>query len=249
MSKCAYIFIGISTLVGCADIPVNNTYQGTLNSNSNVTQRSNDQSLIEIARQLDDIQGQVSQIQGQTEDLIYQSQATQDRQRALYVDLDDRLQDLERSISALNSMNVVNEEEIIFGELPVPGGTDEENYQAAFELLKEQSYELASLSFIRFLAAYPGSSLIDNAQYWLSESYYASNQFEQALAQFSKVINEYPRSRKIPDALLKVGYCNFELGNWDQARLVLTKIQNEYPQSTVAKLAEQRLKVMNDRGL
>jgi len=249
MSKYAYIFIGISALVGCADIPVNNTYQGTLNSNSNVAQRSNDQSLIEIARQLDDIQGQVSQIQGQTEDLTYQSQATQDRQRTLYVDLDDRLQDLERSISALNSMNVVNKEEILFGELPIPGGTDEENYQAAFELLKEQNYELASLSFIRFLAAYPGSSLIDNAQYWLSESYYASNQFEQALAQFSKVINEYPRSRKIPDALLKVGYCNFELGNWDQARLILTKIQNEYPQSTVAKLAEQRLKVMNDRDL
>ena len=242
MSKCAYIFIGMSALAGCADIPVNNTYQDTLNSNSNVAQRSNDQSLIEIARQLDDIQGQVSQIQGQTEDLTYQSQATQDRQRALYVDLDDRLQDLERSISALNSMNVVNEEEIIFGELPIPGGTDEENYQAAFELLKEQNYELASLSFIRFLAAYPGSSLIDNAQYWLSESYYASNQFEQALAHFSKVINEYPRSRKIPDALLKVGYCNFELGNWDQARLVLTKIQNEYPQSTVAKISRATIK-------
>ena len=46
--------------------------------------------LIEIARQLDNIQEQVTQIQGQTEDLQYQSQATQDRQRALYVDLDDR---------------------------------------------------------------------------------------------------------------------------------------------------------------
>ena len=251
MLKIAYIIAGILVLAGCADILVNNPYQGqgVLNSNSSIAQRSSDQSLIEIVRQLDDIQSQVSRIQGQAEDLEYQSQATQDRQRTLYVDLDDRLQDLERSISALNSMNVVNEENIIFGELPVPGGTDEENYQAAFELLKEQNYELASLSFIRFLTAYPGSGLIDNAQYWLSESYYASNQFEQALAQFSKVINEYPRSRKIPDALLKIGYCNFELGNWDQARLVLTKIQNEYPQSTVAKLAEQRLKVMNDRGL
>ena len=246
MLRHAFIIIGTLIAGGCADLPVNDNYQS---ENSNIMQRSNDQSLIEIARQLDSIQEQVTQIQGQTEDLKYQSQATQDRQRALYVDLDDRLQDLERSISALNSMNVVNEEEIIFGELPVPGGTDEDNYQAAFELLKERNYELASLSFIRFLAAYPGSSLIDNAQYWLSESYYASNQFDQALSQFTKVVNEYPRSRKIPDALLKIGYCNYELGNWDQARLVLNRIQTEYPQSTVAKLAEQRIKIMNSRGL
>jgi tol-pal system protein YbgF len=246
MLRHAFIIIGTLIAGGCADLPVNDNYQS---ENSNIMQRSNDQSLIEIARQLDSIQEQVTQIQGQTEDLNYQSQATQDRQRALYVDLDDRLQDLERSISALNSMNVVNEEEIIFGELPVPGGTDEDNYQAAFELLKEQNYELASLSFIRFLAAYPGSSLIDNAQYWLSESYYASNQFDQALSQFTKVVNEYPRSRKIPDALLKIGYCNYELANWDQARLVLNRIQTEYPQSTVAKLAEQRIKIMNSRGL
>ena len=85
-------------------------------------------------------------------------------------------------------MNIVDEDEILLGELPVPGGTDQENYQAAFELLKEQEYELASLAFIRFLSSFPGSSLIDNAQYWLSESYYAANQFQLALDQFTKLL-------------------------------------------------------------
>ena len=204
---------------------------------------------MEIVRQLDDLQRQVGQMQGSLEDLDYKSQSTQDRQRSLYIDLDDRLQDLERSISALNSMNIVDEDEILLGELPVPGGTDQENYQAAFELLKEQEYELASLAFIRFLSSFPGSSLIDNAQYWLSESYYAANQFQQALDQFTKVIENYPRSRKVSDALLKIGYCHFELGDWNQARYVFEKIQNDYPDSTVAKLAEQRIKVLNDRNL
>jgi tol-pal system protein YbgF len=99
------------------------------------------------------------------------------------------------------------------------------------------------------LSAFPGSSLIDNAQYWLSESYYATNQFPQALEQFIKVIEIYPRSRKVSDALLKIGYCHYELGNWGDARAVFTKIQNDYSDSTVAKLAEQRIKVMNDRNL
>ena len=247
-----YLLIVISFLMmtACADMPVDNSYGSRAPANNlSSSLRANDQNLIEIARQLDEIQRQVSQIQGQTEDLSYQSQTTQERQRALYIDLDDRLQDLERSISALNTMNVVNEEEIVFGELPVPGGTDEENYAAAFELLKEQNYELASLAFIRFITAFPGSSLIDNAQYWLSESYYASKQYEQALLQFTKVINDYPRSRKIPDALLKIGYCNFELGNFSEARLVLMRTQINYPQSTAAKNAEQRIKVMDDRGI
>ena len=234
---------------GCAQAPVNGAYQNPQASVQNPSMRSNEQGIMEIVRQLDDLQRQVAQMQGSLEDLDYKSQSTQDRQRSLYIDLDDRLQDLERSISALNSMNIVDEDEILLGELPVPGGTDQENYQAAFELLKEQEYELASLAFIRFLSSFPGSSLIDNAQYWLSESYYAANQFQLALDQFTKVIENYPRSRKVSDALLKIGYCHFELGDWNQARYVFEKIQNDYPDSTVAKLAEQRIKVLNDRNL
>ena len=234
---------------GCAQAPVNGAYQNPQSSMQNPSMRSNEQGIMEIVRQLDDLQRQVAQMQGSLEDSDYKSQSTQDRQRSLSIDLDDRLQDLERSISALNSMNIVDEDEILLGELPVPGGTDQENYQAAFELLKEQEYELASLAFIRFLSSFPGSSLIDNAQYWLSESYYAANQFQQALDQFTKVIENYPRSRKVSDALLKIGYCHFELGDWNQARYVFEKIQNDYPDSTVAKLAEQRIKVLNDRNL
>ena len=234
---------------GCAQAPVSGAYQNPQTSLQNQSMRSNEHGIMEMVRQLDDLQRQVSEMQGSLEDLDYKSQSTQDRQRALYIDLDDRLQDLERSISALNSMNIVDEDEILLGELPVPGGTDQENYQAAFELLKEQEYELASLAFIRFLSSFPGSSLIDNAQYWLSESYYAANQFQQALDQFSKVIEYYPRSRKVSDALLKIGYCHFELGDWNQARSIFEKIQNDYPDSTVAKLAEQRIKVLNDRNL
>ena len=176
---------------GCAQAPVNSAYQNSQSSMQNPPMRSNEQGIMEIVRQLDDLQRQVAQMQGSLEDLDYKSQSTQDRQRSLYIDLDDRLQDLERSISALNSMNIVDEDEILLGELPVPGGTDQENYQAAFELLKEQEYELASLAFIRFLSSFPGSILIDNAQYWLSESYYAANQFQQALDQFTKVIENY----------------------------------------------------------
>jgi TolA-binding protein len=43
------------------------------------------------------------------------------------------------------------------GQLPVPGGSDRDNYQAAFELLKEQRYEPAAMAFQQFLVSFPDS--------------------------------------------------------------------------------------------
>ena len=91
------------------------------------------------------------------------------------------------------------------GQLPVPGGSDRDNYQVAFELLKEERYDMAAASFQQFLVAFPNSELADNAQYWLAESYYATDKFEQALRDFEIVINDYPRSRKVPDASTEDG--------------------------------------------
>ena len=57
------------------------------------------------------------------------------------------------------------------GQLPVPAGSDSDNYRAAFELLKEQRYEPAAMAFQQFLVTFPDSELADNAQYWLAESH------------------------------------------------------------------------------
>ncbi len=130
----------------------------------------------------------------------------------------------------------------------MPGGSDRDNYQAAFELLKEQRYEPAALAFQQFLVSFPDSQLADNAQYWLAESYYVTDRFEDALQQFEIVINDYPRSRKVPDALLKVGYCNYELGRWDAARSALQTVQVDYSDTTAARLAEQRIQRMSEEG-
>jgi len=135
------------------------------------------------------------------------------------------------------------------GQLPLPGGSDRDNYQVAFELLKEQRYEPAAMAFEQFLVSFPDSELADNAQYWLAESHYVTKKFEQALGEFETVINKYPRSRKVPDALLKMGYCNYELKQWGAARASLKRVQSEYPETTAARLAGQRLQRMDEEGV
>jgi tol-pal system protein YbgF len=205
-------------------------------------------SLVELTVQSDELQRQSAELQGRIEALEHDAGGTADRQRDLYVDLDERIQALEARLRGSGSVNVMDGGALSPGQLPVPGGTDRDNYQAAFELLKEQRYDPAAMAFQQFLVSFPESQLADNAQYWLAESYYVTDKFEDALSQFQIVIDDYPRSRKVPDALLKVGYCNYELQRFDAAREALSTVQAEASDTTAARLAEQRLKRMEEEG-
>lgn len=200
-------------------------------------------SLVDLTLQMDDLQRQAADLQGRVERMEYEQEGSAGRQRALYADLDERIQSLESGLQRAGT-GIAGADD----ELPVPNGTDQQNYQAAFELLKEQRYDQAAAAFSQFLSTYPDSQLADNAQYWLAESYYVSEEFERALDQFRLVIDRYPRSRKVPDAQLKIGYCNYELENWPEARIALSQVQADFPDSTAARLAEQRERRMTEEG-
>ena len=204
-------------------------------------------SLVELTVQADELQRHASELRGRTETLEHEAESAAERQRELYADLDMRIQNLERMTRG-SPVNVLDGGSLAPGQLPVPGGSDRDNYQAAFELLKEQRYEPAAMAFQQFLVSYPDSQLADNAQYWLAESYYVTQQYELALDEFEKVIDTYPTSRKVPDALLKVGYCNYELERWNESRRALGRVQADYPDTTAARLAEQRIKRMDSDG-
>lgn len=203
------------------------------------------QSLVNMTQQLSSLERRGDEAQGRIEELEHNSETTADRQRDLYADLDARIQNLE----AASTPSVLEGGTLSPGQLPVPGGSDRDNYQAAFELLKEQRYDPAAMAFQQFLVTYPDSELADNAQYWLAESHYVTQKFDGALEEFGIVIEKFPRSRKVPDALLKMGYCNYELKRWGAARESLKRVQSEYPETTAARLAGQRLKRMDDEGV
>jgi tol-pal system protein YbgF len=207
------------------------------------------QSLVKLTQQVSSLERRIAELQGNSEMLAHEASITGERQRELYADLDARIQSIESSLSARSSVSVLNGGILSPGELPVPGGSDRDNYQAAFELLKEERYDMAATAFSQYLVTFADSELADNAQYWLAESYYAGNEFERALGSFEVVITKYPQSRKVPDALLKIGYCNYNLQRWDAARVTLSKVQEDYPETTAARLAGQYLKRMETEGV
>jgi tol-pal system protein YbgF len=208
------------------------------------------QSLAQLTQQVDTLDRRSGELQGLAETLQHDAAGTAERQRQLYADLDARIQELEARVQVVRaSANVLDGGTLQQGELPVPGGSDRDNYRVALELLREERYEESAASFQQFLIAFPSSQLASNAQYWLAESFYASNKFDQALSGFAEVIEKYPSSSKVPDALLKMGYCNYSLKRWDAARAALTRVQAECPTTTAARLADQYLKRMQSEGV
>ncbi len=206
--------------------------------------------LAELAEQMSSLQREAQELRGDIETLNFEREQGQERQRQQYVDLDDRLQQLERGVSTSGASVAPSGGGggVRAGQLPLPGAGDRANYQAAFELLKEGRFDESANAFGQFLITFADSPLADNAQYWLAETAYVNRRFDEALPQFQRVLDEYPDSRKSPDALLKVGYCNYELQRWGAARDALQRVVNEFGDTTAARLAQQRLDRMRSEG-
>lgn len=134
------------------------------------------------------------------------------------------------------------------GAPPADAAGEQSTYDAAFAALKDGRYAESARRFQAFLDQYPSSGLASNAYYWLGESYYVTQNYKIALQSFQTLLQRYPESQKAPDALLKVGYSQYELKQWDQAEATLNQVVETYPDTTVAHLAQGRLRALKSES-
>ncbi len=130
----------------------------------------------------------------------------------------------------------------------IPQAGEQAAYDTAFSALREGRYAESARRFSAFLEQFPEGDLADNATYWLGESYYVTQNYQIALDTFHSLLSRYPQSAKTQDALLKVGYCLYELKQWNEAEAALNEVVVRYPDSTVARLAQGRLRALRLEG-
>lgn len=118
-------------------------------------------------------------------------------------------------------------------------------YDSAYLDITRGNNELARRGFQEFLKRFPESSLSDNAQYWLGETYYAVEDYAQAIQEFNKVISNYAKGDKVAASLLKIGYSYFKLGDNINGKKYLNQVIRQFPYSEEAKLAQSRLSNLN----
>ncbi len=190
--------------------------------------------LLDLQRQVESLQAEVRRLRGGIEEAQHEAKTAKDQQRDLYADLDRRLTALDARLgTAAPAAGGAG--------AAAPGG-DREAYQAALERLKAKDYAGAEKALNGFIAAYPQSPLVDNAKYWLGETYYVEKRYGDAVAAFENVVRDHPDSRKVPDALLKVGYSQYELKRYRESREALARVVQKYPDSTAAAEAKERLR-------
>ncbi|HHM04153.1 MAG TPA: tol-pal system protein YbgF [Gammaproteobacteria bacterium] len=233
--------------------------------------------LMQMFTQLEQLQQEVQRLRGELEVKDNELAGIKQRQRDLYLDVDRRLQQLERAGAApATAVPAAAAGASTGGSSPPPAtgpattpsaplavaapsgpapggsgtatGSERVAYQQAFELLKQGRYDDAIVAFRALLANYPQGDYADNAQYWLGEAHYVTRRFREAIKEFQKVVDTYPQSSKVPDSLLKLGYTYYELGHWPPAREALEAVVSRFPQSTAAAMAEQRLQRMHAEG-
>lgn len=120
-------------------------------------------------------------------------------------------------------------------------GAEEQEYQQAYDDLRNGRTDKAITGFNAYIANHPSSSYASNSQYWLGEAYRVNQDNAAARKAFNAVIESYPNSAKVPDALLKLGYIEMEEKNTSKAREIFNRVKTEFSDSKAAVLAQQKL--------
>lgn len=112
-----------------------------------------------------------------------------------------------------------------------PKGSPDEQYAAAFGLLRAGDYSAAADGMEQFIKNNPDHELAGNAVYWLGETYYVRKDYARAATYFLDGFQKYPQSRKGPDNLLKLGMTLAELNHKAEACQALNQVAKKYPKA------------------
>jgi tol-pal system protein YbgF len=161
--------------------------------------------------------------------------SVQQRQQALYADLDARLGKLEPRLAMVEGR-----------ETPVRQH-EQLQFDAAMGLFKGAAYRDAASALEAFVGSYPSSPYAASAQYWLGNAYYAQRDCPNAIRAQQGLAELYPFSVHAPDAMLNAATCHAELKDKKRATKVFRELIDRYADSPAARTARARIKAMQPR--
>lgn len=131
----------------------------------------------------------------------------------------------------------------------------EERLQHAIKLYEDEDYQEALIEFEALILQYPGSSIVDDAQYYLGLAKYQREEYILAAYEFSKLIKSMPASDFVDDAQFMLAESYYELSpdyNLDQR--YTKKAVEEYqafidffPLNEKVQQAESKIQELNEK--
>jgi len=208
------------------------------------------QGLTDLLSQIQQLNAELRNVKGQLEVATHDIEATQQRQKDLYGDTDNRLRKLEGGTVAAPDANPspAPGSATISTDNPPPAAKDIEgikDFEAAQALSRSGKHREAFEAYDKFLQTYPNSSRLSEAQYALGYSQFSLKNYKAAIATQQKLLQQFPDSPKAPDAMFNVANSQIQLADIEGAKKTLRSLLAQYPNSEVAPSAKKRLAVLD----
>ncbi|MFT5450737.1 MAG: tol-pal system protein YbgF [Enterobacterales bacterium] len=223
------------------------------------------------------LKNEVRDLLGVVEEQGYQLQQIITRQRELYRDIDNRLNEAESANdtdqtsasqvtqsqssqpqssqpqSSQPQSNTTNTDSTVSAHstTPVVDASDDVQirkiYDGIFPLVKSKRYDDAIAGYKQFIADYPNSNYVANSRYWLAQIYVVQGNTDDAEREYLIVAQEHSTSSKAVEAWLKLGKLYERLGQSEKAVNAYNQVVTQYGDSTAAQMAVDRLQALKSR--
>ncbi len=207
---------------------------------------------IEIRRDHGQLRAELELLRKTVDSLSNQMRATSASDKQELKEMAQRLDELLMTLEDLSQRqeslrSAVLDLEDIINSLPGKGTKNMKQrsrkriFAAARQDYDSGAYDAAVMGFRNYVAAYPNSSAADGAQYWIGESFLATEHHEKAIVEFSRVLKNYPKSDRTAETLLRLGMCHAQLNQPEKAHEFFARLLKRFPDANEARLAKTQL--------
>ena len=213
----------------------------------------------------------LAKLRGEVEVLTYSLQTSEERQKVLYKELNERLQKIEESAlkieNTVNSVespkenkpltqnnSIIQEDEVLpeIAPEPIPEAADlpplvdknleYQEFEDAKKLITATKYKEAFDALDKFVVNYPSSELLPEAKYNLGYTQFALRNYKAAINTFNKIVLEYPDNPIAPNSLYQVSNSQIQITRITKAKQTLRSLIKKYPNADIIPSAKKRLK-------
>jgi len=190
------------------------------------------QGQLQMLNENERLRAELARLRGQLEETGRLATTGKSQQKDLYLDLDQRLKQLEPVTVDIN------------GTTHRVSPAEKTRFDEVQESLKAGDFKKAAALANRFLLQFPGSSLGPRVLLTKGTALYADKNYKAAIAARETFIDRYPGHPEVPQATLNLAASQAESGNTSAARTTLQSLIKEFPDSPAAAEAKDRLKTL-----
>ncbi len=191
----------------------------------------------DIVNKINDFNFSITSIENNFAEIKNSTKIVQKNKNELKENIDDNPVNTLGSLKINSDQpNMIQDQEINI-EKPItePKLSAEDQFQLAFDNIRNKKWDEAKISLDKFINQNPENQLSGSAHYWLGELYILEKKYRDAAVVFAEGFQKYPKSIKAPDMLFKLSISLYEVGKNNDSCGTLEKFIQDYPKNKLIK--------------